>query len=92
MKSEAARRRIMVAFVSRSYRGDQGLQTLLLGADIFGGINHRPCGAAAVQLRGGNQNSVGSSSCLSNRSHIPDYFKYCRGIEILTKCMQNSDI
>lgn len=49
---------MMVAFVSRSYRGDQGLQTLLLGADIFGGINHRPCGAAAVELRGGSQNTV----------------------------------
>lgn len=48
----------MVVFVSRSYRGDQGLQTLPLGADIFGGIDHRPCGAAAVELRGGNQNTV----------------------------------
>lgn len=58
MKSEATQRRITVASVSHSYRGDQGLQTLLLGADIFGGINHRPCGAAAVQLRGRNQNTV----------------------------------
>lgn len=36
---------------SRTARGDEGLQSLLLGADIFGGINHRPCGTAAVQSK-----------------------------------------
>lgn len=92
MKSEATWCRIMVAFVSRSYRGDQGLQTLLLGADIFGGINHCPCGAAAVELRGGNQNTVLVPPAVYLTDLIPNYSKYCRGIEILTKCMQNSDI
>lgn len=32
------------------YRGDEDLQSILLGADIFSGIDHRPCGPAAVQL------------------------------------------
>lgn len=33
------------------YRGDEGLQSFLLGADIFGSIDHHPGGAAAVQLQ-----------------------------------------
>lgn len=40
------------------YLGDEDLQTIFLGADIFGGIDHRPCRAAAVQLGRGNKNTT----------------------------------
>ena len=39
------------------YRGDEDLQSLLLGADVFGGIDHCSRGAAAVQLWRGNKNT-----------------------------------
>lgn len=32
------------------YRGDEDLQPLLLGADVLGGVDHRPRRAAAVEL------------------------------------------
>lgn len=36
----------------RGYLGDEDLQPLLLGANVFGGIDDRPRGAATVQLTG----------------------------------------
>lgn len=38
------------------YRGDGDVHALLFGADVFGGVDHHPCGAAAVQLRAGSHN------------------------------------
>lgn len=38
------------------YRGDEDLQALLFGADVSGGVDHRPRGAAAVQLQAGSHN------------------------------------
>ena len=43
-----------------SYRGDEDLQALLLGADVLGRVDHGPRGAAAVQL--GNKRSTTSAS------------------------------
>lgn len=34
----------------KSYRGDEDLQSLLLGADVFGRVDHCPRGATAVEL------------------------------------------
>lgn len=52
------------------YRGDEGLQAILFGADVFGGVNHRPRGAAAVQLRAGSHN-ISSSREKRNRLMTP---------------------
>lgn len=37
-------------YESGCYRSDEDLQSLLFGAGIFGDVEHRPCGATAVQL------------------------------------------
>ena len=43
------------------YRGDEDLQALLLGADVLGRVDHGPCGAATVQLGGGDTTTTTSS-------------------------------
>lgn len=59
------------------YRGDEDLQSLLLGADVFGGIDHGSRGAAAVQLWRGNKNTETFSyfwikyRCQTNRFDAP---------------------